>query len=145
MKLLELDPRFVGAGGEGVYTQGPPCAQCFPNADGTAAACEACEGRGYTLLPAPARTGVGVSFLCPCATCTAKRTGNSDEDWYLRVFVGFSNPLDGGPAYDPRPGAQWARTGDTFETLTLRPSILRTPPFGCGWHGFVTNGEVTSC
>jgi len=34
----------------------------------------------------------------------------------------------------------------TFETLTLTPSILRTPEKGgCGWHGFVTNGEIITC
>jgi len=48
-------------------------------------------------------------------------------------------PLDGGPPVDG-PKHVWTRTGDTFETLTLRPSILRMD--GCRWHGFVTNGEV---
>jgi len=114
VKLTELEPRWVGAGGPGIY-----------NADGT---------------PAAERHGVGLSFLCPCAECTAKRTGNHDEDFYLRVFVGFANPLDGGPAHDPRPGAQWQRAGDTFDTLTLTPSIQRMN--GCRWHGFITNGEI---
>lgn len=36
----------------------------------------------------------------------------------------------------------WDRSGDTLETLTLRPSILCPPPRQCGWHGFVTNGEI---
>ncbi len=124
MKLTELDPRWVGAGGEGVYQTAP---------DGT-------------LVPSPERHGVGVSFLCPCASCTGKRTGDKDHDFYLRVFVGFRNPLDGGPAHDPRPGQQWERTGETFDTLTLRPSILRhrVGDGGCDWHGFVTAGEVTT-
>ena len=43
----------------------------------------------------------------------------------------------------------WARTGDTFETLTLAPSIWvkggACKPDGSGWHGFVTNGEITTC
>jgi hypothetical protein len=121
MKLLELEPRWVGAGGEGVW-----------NADGS---------------PAPARAGVGVSFLCPCPPCTAKRTGDPDHDFYLRVFVGLRNPVDGGPAYDPRPGAQWERIGDTFDVLTLTPSIQRHQigEHGCNWHGFVTNGEILTC
>lgn len=119
MKLVELHPAWVGAGGEGVS-----------NKDGN---------------PVPERHGVGVSFDCPCATCTAQRTGNEDHDFYLRVFVGFSNPLDGGPPHDPRPGAQWQRTGNTFETLSLTPSILRGKERGgCGWHGFVTNGETVT-
>jgi len=32
-----------------------------------------------------------------------------------------------------------------FETLTSTPSILHTPPHGCGWHGYLTNGELKSC
>lgn len=30
-----------------------------------------------------------------------------------------------------------------FETLTARASILHTKPDGCGWHGFLTDGELT--
>lgn len=41
----------------------------------------------------------------------------------------MQNPLD-----------YWERTGDTFDTLTLKPSIQRVG--GCAWHGFITNGEV---
>lgn len=37
----------------------------------------------------------------------------------------------------------WDRAGDTLETLTLRPSIQVVAH--CRWHGFITNGEVTSC
>lgn len=107
MKLTDLDPRWVGAGGEGVYNTAP---------DGT-------------LVPAPERHGVGVSFLCPCQACTAKRTG---------------------PPHDPRPNQQWQRTGDTFETLQIAPSIQRhrIGEDGCEWHGYVgmhTPGEVTTC
>lgn len=121
VRLTDLNPRWVGAGGKGVS-----------NADGS---------------PATERHGVGISFDCPCAPCTAKRTGDQDTDFYLRVFVGFRNPVDGGPAFDPRPGAQWERAGDDFATLTLTPSILRhrIGDSGCDWHGWVTNGEVTSC
>jgi hypothetical protein len=55
--------------------------------------------------------------------------------------VPFANPIDGGPQLE-RHG--WQRTGDTFETLTLTPSILRARARGgCGWHGFITNGAVT--
>jgi len=45
----------------------------------------------------------------------------------------------------------WDRQGESFDTLTLRPSILRLKwkdragrEHGCGWHGFITNGVVTS-
>jgi len=59
-------------------------------------------------------------------------------EWMDRVFVQFTVGLDGQP-YDPD---GWHREGSTFETLTLRPSIQRVG--GCGWHGFVTNGKVTT-
>lgn len=117
--LVDLQPRWMGAGGEGVTQDGQPV---------------------------PERHGVGITFLCPCEDCTSKRTGNYDDDWHLRVYVGFRNPLDGGPAYDPRPGQQWERGGETFETLTLQPSIQRhrVGDGGCTWHGFVTGGCVTT-
>ena len=103
---MELNPRWLGAGGEGVS-----------NADGT---------------PAPERHGIAVGFDCPC--------GNGE-----RVCIMLSNPLDGGPPI-PKMHAYWERTGDTFETLKLTPSIQRADPNGCKWHGFVGKdipGEVT--
>ena len=110
MRLTELDPHWVGAGGEGVTHNGAPVAE---------------------------RHGVGISFDCPCG-CDS------------RGFIGFANPLDGGPPYDPRPNALWQRTGDTFDTLTLSPSIQRhkVGDHGCEWHGYIglsTPGEVTTC
>lgn len=110
MRLTDLDPRWVGAGGEGIS-----------NADGT---------------PASERHGVGLSFKCPCGR---------PHDPYDRVYVGFANPLDGGAAFESN-SPKWTRTGDTFETLTLTPSIQRhqTGEHGCDWHGFITDGEVHS-
>jgi hypothetical protein len=73
------------------------------------------------------REGVGIGFDCPCGGAECGQ-----------LYVPFANPLDGGPQYGPQ---GWKRTGETFETLTLEPSILRksTP---CGWHGFIRNGEI---
>lgn len=114
MRLIDLEPHWVGAGGEGIF-----------NADGT---------------PAAERRGVGISFLCPC--------GRRDEahPHSDRVFIGFENPLDGGPAYDTG-GPHWRRDGETFETLTLSPSILRADPTpgACRWHGYVRNGLIETC
>lgn len=101
MKLTDLNPEWVGCGGEGVTQNGQPV---------------------------PRRERVAVSFDCPCG-CEHQ------------VTVCFSNPVDGqGPVHD----TAWERAGDTFETLTLTPSIQRGYPARC-WHGFVTNGEVTTC
>lgn len=74
----------------------------------------------------PERKGVGVSFDCPC--------GCKD-----RAYIPFKNPLDGGPPHDTN-HPTWDRTGEDFETLTLKPSIQRVG--GCKWHGFITNGEA---
>lgn len=111
MKLVDLNPRFLDAGGPGVSRK---------NAAGESE-------------EAPRIRGVGVALDCPCGVC-------GDE-----LYVPFQVALDGTimPG-DPRPG--WEREGDTFETLTLKPSVLRIQSRGqCGWHGFITNGEVTTC
>jgi hypothetical protein len=72
------------------------------------------------------RDGMGVSFLCPhCRAC--------------RLGVFFANPIDGKSPSDD--GLLWQRTGETWDTLTLTPSI-DTSKHG-HWHGFITGGEVT--
>lgn len=64
-----------------------------------------------------------------------------------RIWVPFEPPLDPGPlAQSP---IHWARSGDSFDTLTLAPSIRYRDSDENGqlrehWHGFVTNGEVTN-
>lgn len=105
MRLHELNPEWMDAGGEGIS-----------NADGS---------------PTTARHGVGVMCDCPC--------GNKDGSH--RLYVPFANPLDGGPPMQTGKNNGWQRAGDTFESLTLTPSIHRIVP-SCGWHGFITNGEV---
>lgn len=76
----------------------------------------------------PRRQGVGIQLECPCG-CDSP------------LYVPFANPLDGGEREDAH-GKGWQRTGETFETLTLTPSILRVG--GCAWHGFLTNGQLVS-
>lgn len=101
-RLIDLNPRWMDAGGYGIT-----------------------DGAGN---PVAHQHGVGVTLDCPCG-------------FDHRMYVPFSNPLEG-PAVDPtRP--LWSREGDTFETLTLAPSIWRkVENGGCGWHGFITNGEI---
>lgn len=139
--LVQLNPRWVGSGGEGVYqATGRPCPACpagQPDPE-----CRTCLGRGQEYEPAPERHGIGVSFDCPCSKCTSQRVGDADADFCLRVFVAFKNPLDAGtPLQDDR--HYWDRSGETFESLLLRPSILDRGR--CGWHGYVTNGMVETC
>ena len=74
------------------------------------------------------RPAIGLALDCPC--------GGGE-----RMFVAFENPLDGGPRLEGM-GAYWKRTGDTFETLTLTPSLQRRDPKGCRWHGSIENGAI---
>ncbi|MGA2412069.1 MAG: DUF6527 family protein [Candidatus Binataceae bacterium] len=81
----------------------------------------------------PDRSGVGMTFDCPF-----HHDGHEPLRVGCRIGVRFKNPVDGGAPYHE--GPLWERQGDTFETLTLKPSIAAT---GC-WHGFITNGEVVN-
>ncbi len=88
------------------------------------------------------RHGMGISFECPV---------HRDH----RLAVMFANPIDGLPKCEG-PKYTWQRTGETFDVLTLGPSIDASGnlafPFGDNshkiqtpcWHGWITNGEVTS-
>jgi hypothetical protein len=101
MRLVDLNPQWVGYGGEGITQDGQPV---------------------------PRREKVGVEFDCPC--------GAGGE--YHRCYVQIANPPDGqGPLDD---NSKWTMSGDSFENLTLIPSIQRMD--GCRWHGFVTNGVI---
>lgn len=114
MRLVDLNPGWVGAGGAGIWRKNPTTGE---------------------LEPVPGRTGVAIVFDCPCGCPN-------------RCYVPFTNALDGGGPVgdDARRGELWERTGDTFETLTLTPSVHRATILnGCGWHGHITNGEVKSC
>jgi hypothetical protein len=75
--------------------------------------------------------GVGLLFDCPCGKCG------------IRCHVPFSEPIAPGSDFPVlADGLLWQRTGDTFETLSLTPSIHRID--GCGWHGHIHNGEVST-
>jgi hypothetical protein len=68
------------------------------------------------------RKGMGISFRCP----------HCQE----RNAIMFENPLDEGPPAGN--GTLWKRYGDTFENLSLEPSINVKGH----WHGFIKNGDV---
>jgi hypothetical protein len=80
----------------------------------------------------------GIRFACP--KCFAANGGLVGTHL---VRVSFD-----GKAY----GKGWNVGGSSLDDLTLTPSIQLLGgvdenglPIGCGWHGFVTAGEVTSC
>ena len=90
-------------------------------------------GEGITQdgNPVTRREGMGVSFDCPC--------GKEHLSYEKRAYIFFDNPFDGGTnSYGGK--SLWKRTGDTFDNLTLTPSIQRMGD--CKWHGFITKGEI---
>lgn len=100
------------------------------------------------------REGCGIMFECP--------EGHQD----CRHAIPFTPALDGAAhASWQHNGAVWQRTGDTFETLSLSPSIRREPAYAsreaalaagclpehiepsllCACHIFIVNGEIQFC
>lgn len=75
----------------------------------------------------------GVIFVCP-------KCGNH------AVLCWFRNPHNAPVVPDdalPGPG-RWTFNGDSFDVLTLSPSIDLSRGAGeCNWHGFITNGVAT--
>ncbi|MGE4191681.1 MAG: hypothetical protein AB7G12_17485 [Thermoanaerobaculia bacterium] len=95
----------------------------------------------------------GVSFQCPkCAL--GKEPGQEGGRRFVRgahyVLCWFTNPRNATPVPDhatPVPG-RWT-VGDSctgLDDLTFTgpaaASVLLSGP-GCGWHGFIRNGEAT--
>jgi hypothetical protein len=74
---------------------------------------------------------LGVSFDCPC--CRSQR-----------LSVAFRQPIDpekmlAATSWEPH-ALSWDRQGETFEALTLLPSI----DFSSSghWHGHIINGQI---
>lgn len=78
----------------------------------------------------------GIMFLCP--KCFADNTGKVGTHSVICWFVG-KVPDD----VSPKPG-RWNPSGTGIDDLTFVPpgavSVLLTA--GCGWHGFVKNGDA---
>lgn len=79
----------------------------------------------------------GVWFLCP--KCFAANKGPVGTHAVLCWFHGVD------PNMNPKPG-RWTPTGTTLDDLTFVPAHGRTASVllngGCGWHGFVKNGDA---
>ncbi len=93
----------------------------------------------------------GITFLCPCEACKSLPKPR-------RLAVQFFNPIGGEPkpamtqkeknvhlfdlrTFDVAPSTQWQRTGETFDDLTLAPSVDASK--SGHWHGHITNGNMT--
>lgn len=85
----------------------------------------------------------GVEFLCP--KCFAANGGPVGT----HIVICWSRSR--GTPEDARPGpGRWTLEGTGFDDLTLNGDAINGGGArsvllqgGCGWHGFVTNGEVT--
>ena len=80
----------------------------------------------------------GISFLCP--RCFVKNNGKAGTHTchvtFKGRYVGASQGIGDGKGGFPR----WKAQGSGFEDLTLTPSVQIVG--GCGWHGYITDGEV---
>lgn len=94
------------------------------------------------LSPAPVnggpdgvRKGTGITFDCP--------KGGPGCECGGMVYIPFQIPLDGGAKLELERIA-WERTGNSFETLTLHPSIHTHYPklADSHWHGWIRDGGV---
>lgn len=75
----------------------------------------------------------GIWFLCPL--CFQKNGGSTGTHGVLCWFRGV------GPEVAPGPG-RWAPYGSGLLDLSLTPSVWLNGG-GCGWHGWVQNGNIT--
>lgn len=80
------------------------------------------------------RPDVGIRFRCPCC-----------KDMWLQVL--FLNPMDGGSSVADdddiqanNSGNRWARSGMSFDDMTLSPSIDASDVGH--WHGWLVDGEI---
>ncbi len=84
------------------------------------------------------RMGVGLAFTCPCG-CG------------LRNAVGLQNPIDGGPPVvitrDLKDRPTWWRLegSESWDTVTITPSIVVWRDKKEHWHGIVCLGDVATC
>jgi hypothetical protein len=78
----------------------------------------------------------GMILLCP--KCFVTNGGEVGTHSVICWFVGRGVPDDAVPG-----PARWGASGLSLADLSLNPSVLLKG--GCGWHGFITNGEVVTC
>ncbi len=94
--------------------------------------------REYLVRVATLEEAHGLWFLCPLCF---QRNGGAVGTHF--VMIGFAGKAPPGTMSKNKAGAdtRWSVSGSRFEDLTLQPSILLDGE-GCGWHGFVTNGDA---
>lgn len=87
---------------------------------------------------------VGLTFFCPC--CLTDRLTCFFEPTPFRQQVQMMIPIAGKDLGDrvnwvpSKADFAWTKTGDTFDNLTVSPSIDASA--AKHWHGFIQGGEV---
>jgi hypothetical protein len=76
---------------------------------------------------------IGLSFDCP--HCRVQRLAVPFHSSAVEYLQDGHTPARGWDA-----GYIWTMTGDSFENLSLSPSVDAS--HAGHWHGFITNGEI---
>lgn len=80
----------------------------------------------------------GIQFLCPmCFTMNKGAVGTHT----IEVTFAGRNVMDHVGSRGEKGPTRWTVSGDSFENLSTTPSILLSA--FCGWHGYITDGELT--
>jgi hypothetical protein len=92
--------------------------------------------REYKIFVPSLSEAQGITFLCP------KCFNGSRAGVHLCevTFSGRGVPDDMGTHNKNGEAVRWGVSGNGVEDLTTTPSILIED--GCGWHGFITSGEI---
>ncbi len=140
MKLSDLDPRFLR------YEKRLDTWTVVDRQPGPGEDCESVPHhlvtgmREYWPFASGLAEAQGVEFLCP--KCFASNNGPVGT----HVVVCWSSSRGVPDGATPGPG-RWRLVGTDFNDLSLmeEPGKSRSVLLlgGCGWHGFVTNGDAT--
>lgn len=129
MKLLELEPHFLRV----LVEKNVPTAIANDPMDLSKGSREELRDRTTLHRVGTLAEAQGMWMLCPkCFIANGGRVGTHSV---LVLFEGRGVPE--GVCLGT---ARWAVSGSSLRDVTVSPSILVVG--GCGWHGFVENGQV---
>ena len=96
--------------------------------------------RTYSIFVEPMVEAQGLWLLCP--SCFQRNNGSVGTH-FIEVTFSDRGAMDhqGSHGKDGRP-TRWTATGTSLEDLTTTPSILIDGD--CAWHGYITNGDISS-
>jgi hypothetical protein len=131
MKLTELEPEFhrYESRGESIGIQ---------QQDGTVLG--AVKATQYLVPVERLEDAQGIMFLCP--VCFQKNGGNVGTHSVDVTFRDRGATDEQGSHNNEGKPSRWEVSGSGFADLTTNPSIHLAGP-GCGWHGWIKNGDVT--